>query len=220
MPKKVRVLTRTLTYGDKLLGKNGEYTVSDAFAKENVFSGKVEIIEDLGEDATPLAENKVIDFEFMQKVKHHAPEIMAILESEFERQRAEKRATEQYEESLSNLDDKSKDSQLSTEESQPAAASAETTETDGKNEEISTSSEKGGPIDELGGTQATANGSIEHGTPIPQAFPGFTSLTKHGVTTMEQLEKLGYDDLIELGIRQGTANQIGAKLMELKNSDA
>lgn len=221
MPKKVKVLVRTLPYGDKLMGKNGEYTVSDAFAKENVFSGKVEIVEDLGDDATPLAQNKVIDYDFMQKVKHHAPEIMAILEGEFERRRKEEIAEREYQESLSHLKEDSTDSQPKVEDGQPAAAPVETTAESGKTEEISTSSENVVPIDELRGTGATANdSSIELTTPIPQDFPGFTALTKHGVTTMEQLSTLGYDDLIELGIRQGTANQIGAKLMELKKEDA
>jgi len=215
MPKKIKVLSRTLSYGDKLLGKGGTYTVSDAFAKDKVNEGKAEIVEDLGNDATPLATNKKIDYEFMDKVKHHAPEIMAILEGEFERRRKEQIADEEYQEQLNKLTPEQ------VAEAQPPADSTETTTDDTKTEEISTSSENTVPIDEPGGiVTASDNSTIEQSTPIPQDFPGFTALTKKGVHTMEQLSILDYEQLIEMGIRQGTANQIGAKLMELKENNA
>lgn len=213
MPKKIEVLVRTLPYDNKLLGKGGHYPVSDSFAKQAVVDGKAKIIEDLGEDATPQAVDKKIDFEFMAKIKHHAPEIMKIMEEEFKRQREIEIADEKYQEELAHL--------KNSEEDQSTSAQNETGSESEKTEKISTSSENTVPSDELGGIVTTAdNSSIEQTTPIPEDFPGFTALSKKGITTMEQLSALGYDDLIELGIRQGTATQIGAKLMELKNSNA
>lgn len=233
MPKLIKILARTLRYGDKQMGRGGEYTVDDYFAKNCEIEGTAEILKDLGEDETSKLPAKVLDYQFLSKIKQHASEIFEILGAEV-KAKIEASTEAARSNSIMQGSAKANDIKREIEANQPPTDSLskekiaedmkdldQFVEESEKTTETSTSSEKLSPIDELGDLQAT-EGIVNNvqSILIPKDFPGFTALIKKGITTMEELYGFSYDDLLEKGIRQGTANQIGAKLMELKEKNA
>lgn len=176
MPKKIRVVARSLQYDRKQLGRGGEYEVTDVQAKQWQRDGKAIIIEDLGQDETSQVE--IIDRAFLEKVRFHRKEILAIL-----------REGDEDEEIVVEVNN-----------SESEAKSSEST---------ALSDAPGSLVTNVGNSNNVPTDSI------PADFPGKEDLEKKGINTMAKLKELGYDDLIEKGLRAGLANQIGAKLAEM-----
>ena len=75
-------------FDEKTFGKDGIYEVPDKQARRLQTQGRVKVLEDLGNDETSVEIQK--DFEFLQKVRDHASDILEILMDEGDMKKTKK----------------------------------------------------------------------------------------------------------------------------------
>lgn len=195
---KIKITARNFTYGTKIFGSGGEYTVDENTARYIVSSGKGVVIEGiLPESDKDTGERAINDGQFLTMVRRNATKIVAIIEEEIKaaREAEAKAEAEEIDEAdlLSNINmtaDLSVDKAVDNSEN--ATTGAETAS--------SSPSES-----------ADSQNASDIETDIPEGFPGREILLNAGLTKLADIPTTKEDLMAIEGIGARLANQIGVK---------
>lgn len=82
--KVVKIIARAFHLDGTAYGHGGKYEVEDRIAKQIVLEGKGKVVKDLGQDKIEAQAFAKIDYEFLQKIRDHKEQVLAILEGKDE----------------------------------------------------------------------------------------------------------------------------------------
>lgn len=189
---KIKITVKNFSYGSKLYGTGGIYTVEPAIAKALVTQGKAILVEgtlpsdDIGGLETANLKNQI-----MQCIKDNAVEIMNIFTETVKAQEA-KEAFANIEMSADLTVESPKDEPNTDEGSDKTSDSVNTQSDENEDDEDASSNEDS----------------------IPEDFPGRDHLLAAGIDTIAKIPTTK-EGLMEIeGIGARLANQIGVKLAQ------
>jgi hypothetical protein len=192
--------------GNRVLGVGGEYEVDIELAKnwKSMGRGSYKGSHGVNQDESSVNEEYKPSNPFMAQILVNAAEILTVLQNESKKQ-SEPKKDEPKDEELPEDDESEETETENTEKSsvdettQDETTEVETTEVD----------------DSSAVTKETEETQEEEKTPILEGFPGKAELEAKGILYIEDIPttKKGLQDL---DISTRVANQIGARLAELK----